>query len=353
MIERLSIAALQSHRGSELAFGPGMNVIVGSSDAGKSAVLRALRWVCENRPAGDGLVPHGGEEADVELSVDGVPVRRFKGKSTNAYQLAGRELVAFGRGVPDEVSELLNVEDVNFHRQMDPPFLLTLSGQEITRYLNRMVDLDVIGASLKRAVSEEREATRQVQALSASIGELEAEVASHDEAVQQDRTVRRLRRSLDLVNEHNARAARLRKLAAVHKSATTALALHPTSEELRRAMVALGVAGENAAQAKIAGQRAAALRGLGERHTRAADKLARMPGPKTLATTGKAVEQLREDVEAVGEQASIAQSLRRKARTYSSTLLELEDTAEEHRRAAIVLGDSMPAVCPLCGRGDQ
>ena len=51
-IKKIIIDNFQSHEHTEIEFGPGLNVIVGPSDYGKSAVVRALRWVLYNEPRG-------------------------------------------------------------------------------------------------------------------------------------------------------------------------------------------------------------------------------------------------------------------------------------------------------------
>lgn len=43
-ITNLLIENFQSHSRSEFDFGKGLTVIIGPSDNGKSAVLRAMRW---------------------------------------------------------------------------------------------------------------------------------------------------------------------------------------------------------------------------------------------------------------------------------------------------------------------
>lgn len=44
-IKKLVVDNFQSHEHTEVEFGPGLNVIVGPSDHGKSALVRALRWL--------------------------------------------------------------------------------------------------------------------------------------------------------------------------------------------------------------------------------------------------------------------------------------------------------------------
>jgi exonuclease SbcC len=54
MITQLNITNFQSHVKSVLKLSPGINVICGPSDSGKSAIIRGLRWVIENQPTGKG-----------------------------------------------------------------------------------------------------------------------------------------------------------------------------------------------------------------------------------------------------------------------------------------------------------
>ena len=59
MIHSIKIQNIQSHKDTQLEFNPGINAIVGSSNNGKSAILRALYWVVYNRPLGtDNLLSH-------------------------------------------------------------------------------------------------------------------------------------------------------------------------------------------------------------------------------------------------------------------------------------------------------
>lgn len=48
MISKITIRNFQTHKKSELEFTDGVNLIVGSSDNGKSSVIRAFRWLAEN-----------------------------------------------------------------------------------------------------------------------------------------------------------------------------------------------------------------------------------------------------------------------------------------------------------------
>jgi len=68
MIKTLSIQNYQSHKDSTLEFDPGVNVIVGSTDSGKTAIIRALRWLIWNRPNGDSFRSTWGGDTKVTES---------------------------------------------------------------------------------------------------------------------------------------------------------------------------------------------------------------------------------------------------------------------------------------------
>lgn len=156
MLESLTIRKFQSHSNTILKFHEGVNVIVGETDIGKSAIVRALRWVIDNRPSGDEFISTGKKNCSVKLKVDGERIRRSKGKE-NLYRINKREFKAFGQSVPEEVSSLLNISNVNLQSQLDTPFLLSESSAEVARYFNKIVKLDVIDNSLKNISQRIRE----------------------------------------------------------------------------------------------------------------------------------------------------------------------------------------------------
>ena len=149
MIKSVQISNFQSHKSTKLKLDPGVNVIVGSSDCGKSAILRALLWAIFNRPSGESFKSYWGGDTSVDIEIEGKIVSREKGKE-NLYIASGNnleapmEFKAFGTGVPEEIESLLNISDINIQRQMDAPFLLSSTPGEVGRILNQAVRLDTI-----------------------------------------------------------------------------------------------------------------------------------------------------------------------------------------------------------------
>ncbi len=156
MLKSINIINFQSHKASKLEFSPNVNVILGSSDSGKTSILRALRWVAWNRPTGDEFRSHwaGKEPTAVDLVLDeNEHVVRIKDNSINGYKLAKSSFNAIGTDVPKEISDILNLNDVNLSRQLDAPFLLSDTPGEIAQHFNKVAHLDQIDTGLKQIQS--------------------------------------------------------------------------------------------------------------------------------------------------------------------------------------------------------
>ena len=134
MINSLQINNIQSHEHTELRFTDGINVIIGSSNQGKSAILRALYWVRTNRPLGiDTLASHWAvndkgnltDTMSVVLVNDNSKVERRRTKDENQYIVNDEVLNVVKTDVPIQVSSLLNLSDTNVQKQLDSPFLLS------------------------------------------------------------------------------------------------------------------------------------------------------------------------------------------------------------------------------------
>lgn len=163
MLERLEIRGFQNHKKKVLELDPLITTLTGPSDRGKSAVIRALRWLCLNKSPKKKFIHWDREVAVVTLYIDGHKIVRKKGKGINAYYMDGEELKSFNRGVPEQISNILKVSDLNFQRQHDPHFWISLPPLQVSKELNQLVDLDVIDRSLSKVSSQLRKAKVEVE----------------------------------------------------------------------------------------------------------------------------------------------------------------------------------------------
>lgn len=181
MIDRIELRNIQSHKDSELVFSKGVNAIVGSSNSGKTAILRALYWVRYNRPLGiDNLASHwifNGENLAGEISVkvtqNNREIERKRTKTVNQYIVDGEVLNVVKTDVPAVVESAMNLTETNIQKQQDAPFLLSQSSSQVAQYFNRVVKLDVIDRVLTKAEIERRRINSEINATNSRITELE------------------------------------------------------------------------------------------------------------------------------------------------------------------------------------
>ncbi len=163
MLEYITITNFQKHAQLHIDFDPLVTVLVGETDSGKSAVLRAIRWLVTNKPSGTSFLKHGTDDVSVILGVDGHVVERRRGGGYNTYLLDGSDFHAFNQGVPDEISKILNISPVSMQSQLDPPFLFLLTSGDVSRELNSVVNLDSIDSILANLAAEQKRAKTTVQ----------------------------------------------------------------------------------------------------------------------------------------------------------------------------------------------
>lgn len=149
---KLSVSNFQIHKTNSVEIPEGETTYLeGDSDTGKSAMLRAIRWLCENKPDGGSFVtfktPRGTTSA-VRLEFDGHVAERERGKSKNVYRLDGETFEAFGRSVPEPILKALNLSPYAFQCQGEVPFLIGATATEAAKILSDACGLGVIDTAV-------------------------------------------------------------------------------------------------------------------------------------------------------------------------------------------------------------
>jgi DNA repair exonuclease SbcCD ATPase subunit len=177
MLESIEFENFQGHETIRIDLDPKVTTIVGPTDSGKTSVIRGLGWVALNRPSGASLVRKGAKLAKARLKVDGKTVVRIQGKARNEYDLNGKVFKAFGKGtVPSPVARLLKMDPVNFQWQLDPPFWFTESAGQVSKNLNRIVNLEVIDRTMELAAQGVRRAAQVLDTSKARLAAADLEV---------------------------------------------------------------------------------------------------------------------------------------------------------------------------------
>ena len=193
MLQTIQIHNFQSHENSQLDLTPGINTLVGDSDCGKSAVMRAILWAITNSPQGDAYVsdwtktPKGKQMAGAAtyVAIDTNPqkdrgkfsVVRKRSPEFNGYEVFdgsdNTQFEALRTDVPREVSQCFNIGPVNIQRQMDPPFLIASTPGEAARFINQLVNLTDIDEAQTEINSLGRSCSADLRAATATLEKAE------------------------------------------------------------------------------------------------------------------------------------------------------------------------------------
>ena len=174
MLKRLTIENFQAHKSLTVDFDPLVTTIIGPSDVGKSAVIRALVWLATNKPAGNSFIREGSNQTKITLEVDKHNIQRIRGKSENSYILDGQEFKSFISDVPDEILKILNLSPTNFQQQHDNPFWFSETAGEVSRQLNQIVDLSIIDSTLTYLDKAVRESHTKIKVVKTQLEEAKA-----------------------------------------------------------------------------------------------------------------------------------------------------------------------------------
>lgn len=351
MIKSIALTNFQSHEDTTLALAPGVNAIVGPSDSGKTAIIRAINWVINNRPGGEGFRSRWGGDTEVNITVDETMVSRIRGKE-NLYVLAHHGAVdhtgfkAFGQGIPPEVTNALHMSPVNLQTQMDPPFMLSNSPGEVARYLNRVADLEVIDSSLASIASTLRAESLEITTVEGQIGMQEESLAAYAWLPEAEGRAEVLRGLESGLKDKQAKKA---ELAALIPEATDANAkmkradkfLNAFEQTFKHLDATREMVYENAADE-------ARLKAL----------IADIRKTKGILSEAEHVAQFEENVLNLDTRNTVNQERAAKANAFDALIEQadkaqdaFEDIETELATAQREFKKLMPKTCPLCGAG--
>lgn len=226
MISSATILNLLSHKKTSIAFSKGFNVIVGPTDSGKSAIIKAIKWLILNRPLGDGLRSSWGGDTSVEVVVDGKQVKRLKTDTANSYFVDELRFNAVKGDVPIEVIKALNLTELNLQTQFDSHFLLSSSSGEVAQYFNRVAHLDKIDLGLQNIQRWTREVQKKNEYNEESLATNKERLLSY---VSLDEIEKRV---LALEGKETARQRRIKERADLLKATDTLQSVEQELEEM-------------------------------------------------------------------------------------------------------------------------
>ncbi len=207
-ITKIILENFQSHKYSQLEFKEGLNAIIGSTDSGKTAIFRALKWALYNEPQGDYFVREGEDYVSVKVFFDtGIIVNRYRRKSRNGYELTypdGNVLVfeGFGVKVPKEVIEATKIRKVSFTstedrslnmaEQLEGPFLLSDTPGTKAAAIGKLVEADVVDYALTQTNQDLRNKRNVLKVSKENLDTLREDLKSYEYLEDLEITIQKL-----------------------------------------------------------------------------------------------------------------------------------------------------------------
>jgi len=207
MIKSVSIQNFQSHARTELNFHEGVNVIVGTTDGGKTAIIRALRWLIWNRPSGDALRSRWGGATNVQLETEEGVITRSKDKIDKyTLRLKGQEDLEFkaiGTSVPAEIQGVLNISEINLQNQHDATFLLSDTPGAVATHFNKVARLDRIDSATSAI-------NGWIRGLKSDVSHLETDIATEKAKLPQFENLEKFEIEIEVLEQMESRLTSMR-----------------------------------------------------------------------------------------------------------------------------------------------
>jgi exonuclease SbcC len=175
----------------------GLTVITGTNNSGKTSLMRAIRGVFTNAPAGP-LVRHGCSHLSVTLTFDdgatilwekGWEKPGQKGKTVNRYTINGKQIATVGRGVPPEV-EALGVREIQAASDRVWPqiadqfdgtlFLVNRPGSAVAEALSDVERVGKLTSALKASEKDRRSVNAELKVRRKDVDSYKQEVDLFD-----------------------------------------------------------------------------------------------------------------------------------------------------------------------------
>lgn len=161
---RLLLKNFQGHKNFEVRFvGPGVNIITGDNDAGKTTIFRAIYTLATNRPTNPekAYITDGEKIQKIVLETTDHRIIRKKNYLSLKYLDTGEmiEFPKFKTNFPEQIIEALPLIDLNWQRQLEKHYLVLQTPGQAGKILENLLgsgDATKMIDALKSKLSKNR-----------------------------------------------------------------------------------------------------------------------------------------------------------------------------------------------------
>ncbi|MBE9569973.1 MAG: AAA family ATPase, partial [Proteobacteria bacterium] len=190
MIKSLHLVNFETHKDSLIEFCPKINVIRGSTDQGKSTIRRALTYVVFSKPV-QGRADDKTKDSYVTLRCTGIPPitrgRTGGKKGKNYYKIGSKEfsgeevdsLKAIKRTVPEEISQMIDLSEINIQEQFKEYYLLQSTAGQVAKTIHSLLGMDMVDKTAKVANSAIKAQAALLKSRKTQIENIEADIKKY------------------------------------------------------------------------------------------------------------------------------------------------------------------------------
>ena len=169
---KVNIKNYQAIKEATLEFLPGITVIVGSSNNGKSSIIRAIQGAINNQ-GGNKFINYDADSCEVTIEDLGHKVvwKKSKKQGKSAYIIDGQELSKIGQKQIEDVANVLNMREIeinnekvriNFWKQLDYPFMVGKNPYQLFDFISRSKEQEAIANLESSLVTDKKTASSAV-----------------------------------------------------------------------------------------------------------------------------------------------------------------------------------------------
>lgn len=206
----ITLQNFQAHQKTILGLREGLVCVVGPSNAGKSSIVRAIRWLIYDSLRGNRFVRMGQDMATATLDFGDTVVTRAKSKKQNRYGIGRDKPVwydAIGTGAPPEVTKALQIPtmrvdkdteiELNVAMQLDQPFLIFASESLRAKFLNVLTGGHVLDAAVRETNRKVKEIDDKYKTIDAQWSQTIADLKQYADLESRGKILSDVGRNLD------------------------------------------------------------------------------------------------------------------------------------------------------------
>lgn len=229
-IEEVEITNFQSHGNTVAKFSPSsLNALVGESNNGKTAIMRAINWCLYNEPKGNDFIKEGEKFVSVSITFSNGKklTRRRTNSETGYYEIADvatgvvDKYAKFGLSVPIEVSNVHQMPKVilakepvslNVAQQLDGAFMLSWSAAERAAAIGKITKTDVADNAILDVSRDIVNLQREVKSSEKDITTLGGKLKDFDYLTNEKLVLDQVEAVMKLIADRDKRAEALAQL---------------------------------------------------------------------------------------------------------------------------------------------